>query len=328
MHIAEEIITGKRSRQHDVAACEAHLKLALVEPVGKVGSVKAAARLAARAGSPERLCARSKPEKPCLACVGFTLNVNRKPGIDYAAVAASAPDVRVVAYLRTNRVKAAVSRVRGKLLDAVCGYNNIRVGDNKRAKEGAERAPKKRDARADWSTGAWRRHVVSPGELQPTVGHCKLNATLPVDVGEIKDALLVNWHWEAAMLGVVDTLRARNVSVRMVAYEHFLEDRDRALAGLFDFLGVPPDARPPRRADVYEKATSDDLQSFVPNYGAIEAWLAAEAPCLLPHLRETDPGRVFDAASCPNAWPDAVPSVAKSDRHHGSEKKRKIDPDV
>ena len=85
-----------------------------------------------RAGSPERLCARSKPEKPCLACVGFTLNVNRKPGIDYAAVAASAPDVRVVAYLRTNRVKAAVSRVRGKLLDAVCGYNNIRVGDNKR----------------------------------------------------------------------------------------------------------------------------------------------------------------------------------------------------
>lgn len=160
MHIAEEIITGKRSRQHDVAACEAHLKLALVEPVGKVGSVKAAARLAARAGSPERLCARSKPEKPCLACVGFTLNVNRKPGIDFAAVAASAPDVRVVAYLRTNRVKAAVSRVRGKLLDAVCGYNNIRVGDNKRAKEGAERAPKKRDARADWSTGAWRRHMV------------------------------------------------------------------------------------------------------------------------------------------------------------------------
>ena len=74
------------------------------------------------------------------------------------------------------------------------------------------------------------------------LGHCKLNATLPVDVGEIKDALLVNWHWEAAMLGVVDTLRARNVSVRMVAYEHFLEDRDRALAGLFDFLGVPPDA--------------------------------------------------------------------------------------
>ena len=50
--------------------------------------------------------------------------------------------------------------------------------------------------------------------------------------------------------------------------------------------------------------------------------------CLLPHLRETDPGRVFDAASCPNAWPDAAPSVAKSDRHHGSEKKRKIDPDV
>ena len=61
LHITEEVITGKRSQSHGAAECEAHLKLALLEPVGKVGSVDARARLAERsaAGDVARpLCAR------------------------------------------------------------------------------------------------------------------------------------------------------------------------------------------------------------------------------------------------------------------------------
>lgn len=80
--ITEEIITGKRSRQNEDDECEAHLKLALREPVGKVGTVSAAKRLAQRARQADPLCARKTGDRPsrCLACVGFTLNTNRKRG--------------------------------------------------------------------------------------------------------------------------------------------------------------------------------------------------------------------------------------------------------
>ena len=308
LHITEEVITGKRSQSHGVAECEAHLKLALLEPVGKVGSVDAVARLAERAAAGDvarPLCARPRGSgAPCLACVGFTLNPNRKPDVDYVAVAKSAPDVRVVVFLRTNRVKAAISRVRGKLLDSVCGYNNIRVG--KRAKDAPKTPPRVDDPRADMSTG-----------------HCKLAPTLAVNVSDVRDALVVNWNWEKVMLDTVATLRAEGLPVLQISYEEFLGDRDAALGRLFDFLAVPADARPESQADVYEKATSDDLKSFVPNYAAIDAWLAESAPCLLPHLRATDPGLVFDQ-TCENPWPE-VAAGKKAEKKKQKKKRRVAD---
>ena len=96
--------------------CEAHLKLSLREPVGKVE------------GDAVERWARFRNASTTASVVGFTLNVNRKPKLDYVAIAESASKTRVVHYRRSNRVKAAVSRVRGKLLDSVCGYNNIRTG--------------------------------------------------------------------------------------------------------------------------------------------------------------------------------------------------------
>lgn len=228
--------------------------------------------------------ARSKEGNPC--------SRSRRPDLDYVSIAKSAPDVKVVVYLRTNRVKAAISRVRGKMLDTVCGYNNIRVGKRAKANKtkGKDKAARV-DPRADMSTG-----------------HCKLNATIPVDIAEIKDALLVNWNWESAMLRIVDDIRTAGIPVLKIAYEHFLGDRDASLANLFDFLDVPQGARPRAKDDVYEKATSDDLKNFVPNYSEIEAWLSKKVPCLLSHLRETDPGAVFDQ-SCENPWPGEAPST-------------------
>lgn len=294
--LSEEIITGKRARTNGDAECAAHLKLALYQPIGKVGAVgDVPQQMRAVKADPHPLCARPPAGGVlapggfrCLAAVGFTLNTNRKPNLDYVALAKSAPGVRVVLYLRTNRVKAAVSRVRGKLLDAVCGYNNIRTGAGRRAAKD-QTALASADPRADVSSG-----------------RCRLNASLPVDVGDIKDALLINWRWEAATLAVVAKIEAAGVPVKRIAYEHFLGNRDASIAAVFDFLAVPGPLRPRRRADVYEKATSDDLAGLLPNYAAIEAWLAREVPCLLPHLRAKDPGAVFDQ-SCKNPWPDIRP---------------------
>ena len=48
----------------------------------------------------------------------------------------------------------------------------------------------------------------------------------------------------------------------------------------------------------------------MPNYAELEAFIEAEAPCLLRHLRETRPDVPMDR-SCTNPWPPMPPSERK-----------------
>ena len=135
-----------------------------------------------------------------------------------------------------------------------------------------------------------------------------------------------------------------------------LGDRDKALGDLFHWIGKSwkgrrsarlfvssglgsfSRARGVRSKDTYEKATSDDLKSLVPNSAELEAFIKAEArrtsylpararalsrtcmlqvPCLLRHLRETRPDVPFDR-SCANPWPKLVKQrkgKLKGERH-------------
>jgi len=49
------------------------------------------------------------------------------------------------------------------------------------------------------------------------------------------------------------------------------------------------------------KTTSDDLKSVILNYEDVESFISWKYPCLLPHLKETDPGKVMPSTekSCP-----------------------------
>ena len=337
--LTEEIITGRRGREFSPRVCEQHLRTALQRPMGKVGTGAAdvgplsmrfadrgggaraehgAARrplgtlVASRHGKPSgkrsnlepvQVC-MTKSSKPaptaqgaeCLDIVGFTLNPQRAPDVNYTGVARASPAARVVVFLRTNRVKAALSRVRGKLLDEVCGYNNIAKGGAKRPRQGGTGARSHRkfdperartDPRADRSDG-----------------RCRLNASLPLDLDDLRAALRTNFEWEATMLRVA---YASGRDVYEITYEDMLGDRDKALGDLFGWCGKEWHGR---SVDQYEKATSDDLKALVPNYAELEAFIEAEAPCLLRHLRETRPDVPMDR-SCTNPWPPMPPSERK-----------------
>ena len=336
--LTEEIITGRRGREFSPRVCEQHLRTALQRPMGKVGTGAApvgtlSMRFTTGAARPERGAARRRPlgtlvasrhgkpsgkhagdlepvqvcmsksSKPrlaagaeCLDIVGFTLNPQRAPDVNYTAVAKASPAARVVVFLRTNRVKAALSRVRGKLLDEVCGYNNIAKGGAKRPRQGGTGARSHRkfdperartDPRADRSDG-----------------RCRLNASLPLDLDDLRAALRTNFEWEATMLRVA---YASGRDVYEITYEDMLGDRDKALGDLFGWCGKEWHGR---SVDQYEKATSDDLKALVPNYAELEAFIEAEAPCLLRHLRETRPDVPMDR-SCTNPWPPMPPSERK-----------------
>ena len=96
-----------------------------------------------------------------------------------------------------------------------------------------------------------------------------------------------------------------------LTYESILGDRDKALNALFAWFGKR--WRGAVDKDTYEKATSEDLR-HLPNYADIERFLQREAPCLLPQLRETTPGRSFNRATCASPWLDAT-RIAKPKSH-------------
>lgn len=77
-------------------------------------------------------------------------------------------------------------------------------------------------------------------------------------------------------------------SAHRVTYEGLLSDTNSTLQAVFAYLGAPAPTQGLRNA--YAKSTSDDLRAIITNFDQVEHWLALNAPCLLPHLRETNPG--------------------------------------
>ncbi|KAJ1457984.1 hypothetical protein M885DRAFT_614991 [Pelagophyceae sp. CCMP2097] len=282
--LCEEIITSKNNKLHDARAMLAHLIEALKRPMGKVGD------RAGRADFSEDGHGRYCRPRGCLDVIGFTLNPNRAHGVDFAELGAAVPAARAVIFMRSNRVKAAVSRVRGIALSAVCGYNNIRVGDRRLAvKDARARA----DPRGNWTGGA-----------------CKLRADVPVDVKEFKAALVRNYVWEQLILQIAyRDLAPRDVYE--VTYEDVRGDQDAALGALFRWLGTEWKAGAAGPAK-YIKATGEDLRATLVNYDEIDAFLRLEAPCLVPQLEETRRNISFDRSCVP--FPNASKTARRPPR--------------
>lgn len=77
-------------------------------------------------------------------------------------------------------------------------------------------------------------------------------------------------------------------SAYRVTYEDLLSDTNTTLQAVFAYLGAPVPTHGLRNA--YSKSTSDDLRAIITNFDQVEHWLELNAPCLLPHLREKNPG--------------------------------------
>ncbi|KAJ1446295.1 hypothetical protein M885DRAFT_547058 [Pelagophyceae sp. CCMP2097] len=186
----------------------AYLIKALKTPMGMIGS--------GPANYSEDGKGRYCRARRCLDVIGFTINPHGARGINFTELGAAVPAARVVVFTRSNRVKAAVSRVRGRALNAACGYNNIPTG-------GAREAVAEKRARAD-PRGNW------------TGSACKLRDDVPVDVKVLKAALVRNYASEWVVLQTAyRDLAPRDVYE--ITYEDLLGDQDAALGALFRWLG-------------------------------------------------------------------------------------------
>lgn len=173
-----------------------------------------------------------------------------------SSVMASAGErCRVVVYERTNKVKQALAYARGRALRATCGYNN-----------------KRDDAK------------------------CVLPLPYRVDVVVLRSDLLESMAKDTACREAV--ARVDPARVLRMTYEALLADAPRELARLFEWLGLSElwtrHTRGDRSASAhaaaaYSKATPDDLRTVLSNFDEVDRWLAANASCLVPHLRATDP---------------------------------------
>jgi len=182
------------------------------------------------------------------------------------------PDLKLVLYLRTNIVKHSVSILRKTAMEAKCGRNHI-VADSSCELDKKFHINLK-------SLGRW------------------IVRTIAIDDFSIETASALAQHLDSWFY--------------ILNYEELLLDEEAAFHRLFEWIGYEPKERAVpvdgRCRNNCTKATSDDLRNVIINYDEVESYLLITFPCLLSHLRETNPGEVMHSAhmSCASSLFDPM----------------------
>jgi hypothetical protein len=242
-----------------------------------------------------------------LRLVGFTVNPEHVSDVDWAHIASQVPGLRVVALVRANLVKTAISDYTGRVSKKLCGSANTRGGGSE-DEDGCSERESVQSVPWDISqflgeVRRWRRR---------TVGFTKA-------VQKVQQA--VEAGDPQGKKGVVT-----------VMYERMQMDKQAALTALFQSVGIGMDDDAaaaasgagsaaggtlsflPPEGEVWLKRGRDDLRTVLSSYQNIEAALIDTGPhacpCLLQQLRAPAPTRgvheSYDAAVCE---PDECPCM-------------------
>lgn len=259
VYLSKEIVQGEDFKTFEQGEIEDHLIQALTRPVGKLsnsGKVLPDARFVEDYMLPTHNW-RWKPFHR-MHMVGFTVNPEHIPSIDWSRVAREVPGLKVVALLRNNLIKTAISDYTGRAMKERCGSANLRHDQN----------DCRDDIQVPWGTqqllsevGRW--HSRRRGFLKAVEAVQKA-------VDPASDALLVT-------------------------YESMQVDRAGTLRSLFKALGLGVLTEPflSEAQQKWTKRGQEELRNVLTEYAVLERALSAggahECPCLLHQLRSNGP---------------------------------------
>jgi len=164
------------------------------------------------------------------------------------------PNLRVVAYIRTNIVKHAVSAVRAEMLFQKCNTNIMYANSNCKLDGGKT-------------------------YVDVRVFDDRLKLMMAMDEKVLETARILtggNFFYVQYEYLLNDPKNINQLFVWLG-----LNPQDVKISGIKG-----------RCQNICVKHTSDDLQTVVANYRELEEWIVKQYPCLVSQLRETRPGAV------------------------------------
>jgi len=177
--------------------------------------------------------------------------------LNWTEIGVKFPNLKLVVYQRSNIVKHAVSRIRKGELLSKCGLEHVKEGS---------------------SCTLDKNFHIKPGVLGDWI---------------IRTIAIDNFSFETAF----DLAPHLDSWFYILDYEELVHDEQAAIQRLFKWIGWEPKGRSVpidgRCRENCTKITSDDLKNAILNYEEVESYISNQFPCLLSHLRETNPGRVM-----------------------------------
>jgi len=203
--------------------------------------------------------------------------------VDWNELAKKVPQLRLIIYVRTNKIKHAVASLRAHKVWKKC---DVYV-----ARSGCKLDPK---------------FYVNISNLQLSLEYAILYSEYAVRIGLELAAKLENWFWR-------------------FSYEELIGDPD-TLDRLFKWMGYNATAlfsKSPygKRSHDCTKSTHDNLKEVILNYDEVESYISYKYPCLLSHLKETEPGKAMPSPheTCSlSVYPD-IKKIEARDFHHFNE---------
>ena len=125
VYISKEIVQSGDAEMFSTPEIEAHLIAALRGPKGKLSQSRQF--LPDARYIEDYLKPTSWAWKPAtnLQVIGFSVNPEHIPEVNWARIKEAVPELRVVALGRSNIVKTAISSYTGKILKERCGSANL-----------------------------------------------------------------------------------------------------------------------------------------------------------------------------------------------------------
>ena len=255
--VSKEIVQRGDRSAFSVDAMEEHFVRALQTPTGKLSSTRD--YLPTGRFFEDYLLHKSLKVLKKMRVVGFTVNPEHCKDVQWQRVHQAVPGMRMVALIRSNVVKSALSGFRGKQTMALCGSSNLRFS--------AAYKNCTLPAMVDWSVGDFFREVASWQQRYD-------------DFGRVLQRIRTSEH----------------VAVESVYYEDLQLDLGQALTHMFQSIGLSPAAAaelgasrassPPQSG--WLKRSSEDLRDILTNFAEIEQTLQrGRCVCLLAQLRAT-----------------------------------------
>jgi len=192
--------------------------------------------------------------------LGATLNPIHAFYLNWAGIPSNVPNLRLIHYWRSNKVKHVIANIRAELLNKNCGFWTL-------------------------NAKAAKHNCVAPTKINVSVKkfHSLLHKVMNED------------HITLEIISKL-TRKLKRKTWYTVTYEELLRDEEKAIQDLLNWIlnsdhnfGEASQVLPTTCLGNCTKITSDNLRDVVNNYEEIEEWLREHYPCLLPQLHEEKP---------------------------------------
>lgn len=252
--ISKEIVQRGDRNEFTTEAIEEHFVKALRNPTGKLSSIKD--YLPTGRFFEDYLLHKSLKVLKDMRVVGFTVNPEHCKDVKWQRVQESVPNMNIVALIRSNVIKSALSGYRGKQTMVLCGSSNLRFSPLSNCS-----LPKS----VDWSVDDFFR-----------------------EVSEWQD------RYEEFEKVTSRISNLNHIPVQIIYYEDMQINIDNTFTYLFKIIGLPEsEAIALTKTKIvsnpqtgWQKRSSEDLQSLLTKYGEIESTLVnGRCSCLLKQLR-------------------------------------------